>query len=66
MRLPTTTIDRGGLPVVINQRDFNPTRDTVWRAAAVELTADELSDEAPPTIESDPPQKTGRKKGTKA
>lgn len=30
MRLPTVTVDRGGVPVVINKSDFRPYRDRIW------------------------------------
>ena len=32
MRVPTITVDRGGNPVVINQRDFRPGVDRVWKS----------------------------------
>ena len=30
MRIPTVTVDRGGVAVVINRHDFNPARDVLW------------------------------------
>lgn len=40
MRLPTVTVDRGGVAVVINQSDYNPGADRLW-GSVVEPEVDE-------------------------
>ena len=34
MRLPTVTVDRGGVAVVINKSDYNPGADRLWGSVA--------------------------------
>lgn len=34
MIVPTVTVDRGGIAVVINKSDFDPAKDRVWGAIA--------------------------------
>lgn len=43
MRLPTVTVDRGGVAVVINESDFDPKSDRLWGSVESE-PADEQAE----------------------